>query len=162
MFMRENIKQKFSGFTTIELLIVIVAIVILGTLIVITHNGVSQKNRDNDRRQDIVKLDGQIEAYQAETDKYPSLAQMNNPSFRNTNMKSLQQSDLTDPKWKSSNNHCTNGGQAVLQGSSTPSLGCYGYEPSPAGCDNKNTDCTGYLLTANLEIGGTYTKGSIN
>jgi Tfp pilus assembly protein PilE len=160
--MKVNIKQKSAGFTTIELLIVLVAIVILGSLIYVTHNGVNQKNRDNERRADIIKIDGQIEAYQAETDQYPSLAQMNNPAFRASNMKGLEESSLTDPKWKTSNPNCTANTVATLQGSSTPAVGCYGYKPSPTGCDNKDTDCTGYVLTANLETGGSFVKESIN
>lgn len=154
--------QKSSfGFTTIELLIVIVVIIILGALIIITYNGVQQRNHDTDRKTDIIKIEGQIEAYQAETNQYPSVAQLNSSSFRSANMKELDASALADPLWKSSNTFCSNNGTAQLEGSATPHTGCYGYDPSPANCDNKNVDCTSYILTANLETGGVYTKESI-
>lgn len=155
-------KRSNHGFTTIELLIVLVIIIVLGSLIVVTYDGVQQRKHDTDRKTDIIKLDGQIQAYQAETDKYPSLAQINNPSFRAADMKGLTEGNLTDPQWKASNKNCTANNVAVLQGSSTPQPGCYGYDPSPAGCDNKDTDCTSYILTANLQTGGVYSKESIN
>lgn len=155
-------KKSDHGFTTIELLIVFVVVIVLGSLILVTYDGVQQRKHDTDRKTDIIKLDGQIQAYQAETDKYPSLAQINNPSFRAANMKDLTENNFTDPSWKTSDKDCTSNSVAILQGSSTPQLGCYGYDPSPAGCDNKNTDCTSYILTADLETGGVYTKESIN
>jgi len=160
---KNRVKDKKSyGFTTIELLIVIVVIIILGSLIFITYNGVQQRNRDAERKGDIVKLEGQIEAYQAETNKYPSVAQMNDASFRSKNMKDLQSSVLTDPSWKDNNHFCTADGNVQLEGTATPHNGCYGYDPSPAGCNNTSTDCTSYVLTANLETGGTYVKDSLN
>jgi Tfp pilus assembly protein PilE len=162
MSVNSNKNRRAFGFTTIELLIVIVVIIILGSLIVVTYHGVQQRNHDTERKTDIIKMDGQIEAYQAETDKYPSVAQMNNGNFRTTNLKGLTQENLTDPLWKNSNSTCTANGSAILQGTATPVLGCYGYDPSPAGCDNENTDCTGYILTTQLETGGVYTKESIN
>jgi len=155
-------KTSSSGFTTIELLIVLVVVIVLGSLILVTYKGVQQRKHDTDRKTDIIKLDAQIHAYQAETDKYPSLTQMNNASFRASNMKELTEANLTDPLWKASNPNCTAGGVAILQGSSIPKPGCYGYDPSPAGCDNKNTDCTSYILTTGLETGGVYAKESIN
>ncbi|HEU5005252.1 MAG TPA: hypothetical protein VFT49_04180 [Candidatus Saccharimonadales bacterium] len=161
MGMHIKLKDKLSGFTTIELLIVIVLIVILGSLVLVTHNGVEERNRDTERKSDIVKLEAQIETYQAETDKYPSVKQMDSASFRSQNMKELDVSSLTDPLWKSSNSSCTSSGQVQLQASATPSKGCYGYDPSPAGCDNDHTDCTSYMLTANLETGGSYIKASV-
>ncbi|HVX58582.1 MAG TPA: hypothetical protein VG964_02495 [Candidatus Saccharimonadales bacterium] len=155
-------KKASYGFTTIELLIVLVVVVVLGSLILVTYNGVQQRNHDTERKSDIVKLDGQIQAYQAETDKYPSLAQINNSSFRAANMKGLDEGNLTDPQWEVTLKDCTANSVAILDGTSTPPQGCYGYDPSPAGCDNKNTDCTSYILTTRLETGGSYTKESIN
>lgn len=162
MAVKATKQNRFAGFSTIELLIVIVIIIILGSLIVITYNGVQQRNRDTERKNDIVKLEGQVEAYQAETNTYPSSAQMNSQSFRTANMKDLQVDVLADPQWKTTNKDCSASSGVLLEDSSTPSTGCYGYDPSPAGCDNKNTDCTSYVLTADLESGGVYTKSSLN
>jgi len=158
---QESQKSSF-GFTTIELLIIIVVIIILGALIVITYNGVQQRNRDTQRKTDIIKIEGQVEAYQAETNQYPSVDQMNSASFRAQNMKELDSSTLADPLWKASNKFCTANGNVQLEGLATPNTGCYGYDPSPAGCDNKTVDCTSYILTTNLETGGIYSKESIN
>ena len=151
-----------KGFTTIELVIVMVFITVLGYLLLMTHSAVSEKNRDNDRKTDITTIEGQLEVYQAEQGKYPTVSNMNNPKFRLTNMKDLSVGDLQDPKWKSLNSYCTSAGKAILQNSSTPAHGCYGYTPIPAGCDNDSSDCTGYILSANLESGGHYVKESVN
>ena len=157
----------WRGFTIVELLIVIVVIGILATLVITTYNGIQEKARDTKRKTDVNALQGQIEAYEAQNGNYPSIgastsANINDSTFRQANMKGLDPSALQDPKWQSSNTSCTTSGAAVLQNSTTPATGCYGYAPTPANCDDNTTDCTGYTLTANLEAGGTYTKQNLN
>jgi len=144
-------KKASSGFTIVELLIVIVVIGILAALVVTTYNGIQQKARDTERKTDINALHGQIEAYQAQNGKYPTLGNMNDATFRQNNLKGLDSAALQDPK----------GTSAALCGTSTAD--CYIYATTPSGCDNAtNGDCTGYTLTATLEAGGTYQKQSLN
>jgi type II secretion system protein G len=143
-------KKKYSGFTIVELLIVIVVIGILAALVVTTYNGIQQKARDTERKTDINAIHGQLEAYQAQNGKYPTLANVNDATFRSANMKGLDAAALQDPKGAS---------QAVCASGAN----CYLYVVSPANCDNgANGDCTSYTLTANLEAGGTYDKQSLN
>jgi general secretion pathway protein G len=76
-----SLKNKASkGFTIVELLIVIVVIGILAALVVTTYNGIQQKARDTERKTDVNALHGQIEAYQAQNGKYPTLAGRNSRS----------------------------------------------------------------------------------
>ncbi|MBX4201527.1 type II secretion system GspH family protein, partial [Candidatus Saccharibacteria bacterium] len=94
-----SLKNKASkGFTIVELLIVIVVIGILAALVVTTYNGIQQKARDTERKTDVNALHGQIEAYSAQNGKYPTLANMNDATFRSTNMKGLDTAALGDPK----------------------------------------------------------------
>ncbi len=144
-----SLKRKASGFTIVELLIVIVVIGILAALVIVTYSGIQQKARDTERKTDVNALHGQLEAYQAQNAKYPTLANVNDSAWRSTNMKGLDPAALQDPKGSS---------QALCASTSTT---CYGYDVTPAGCDNATTDCTGYTLTATLEGGGTYSKQSL-
>jgi prepilin-type N-terminal cleavage/methylation domain-containing protein len=146
-----SFKKKTSGFTIVELLIVIVVIGILAALVITTYNGIQQKARDTERKTDVNAVHGQVEAYNAQNGKYPTLANVNDATFRSANMKGLDAAALADPK---------NAGSQQLCG--TVGSGCYAYVTSPTGCDNTATDCTSYVLTATLEAGGTYVKQSLN
>ena len=144
-------KKSNSGFTIIELLIVIVVIGILATLVIVTYNGIQQKARDTKRKTDINAIQGQTEAYNTNAGKYPTLANINDASWRSINMKGLDAAALQDPK----------GSAQTL--ASAPAANVYAYVPAPSGCDNgSGGDCTSYTLTATLEAGGTYVKTGSN
>lgn len=144
-------KAAQKGFTIVELLIVIVVIGILAALVVVTYNGIQQKARDTERKTDVNALHGQLEAYQAQNGKYPTLANVNDTAFRAANMKGLDPAALQDPK----------GAAQTLV--AAPVANEYAYAVLPAGCDNgAGGDCTQYTLTATLEGGGTYVKQSLN
>lgn len=61
-----------SGFTIVELLIVIVIIAILATLVIISYNGIQQRARDAKRINDIKSVAKAVEAYYAINGTYPS------------------------------------------------------------------------------------------
>ena len=147
-----SLRKKTSGFTIVELLIVIVIIGILAALVVTTYSGIQKKARDTERKTDINAVHGQVEAYQAQNGKYPTLDNVNDAAFRSNNMKGLDAAALADPN---------NAGSQQLCAAATAT--CYGYTVTPNGCDNgANGDCTTYTLTADLEGGGTYQKQSLN
>lgn len=144
-------KARSSGFTIVELLIVIVVIGILAALVIVTYNGIQQKARDTERKTDINAIHGQLEAYNAQNGKYPTRANVNDATWRGTNMKGLDPTALRDP----------NGDADSLEAATDAND--YGYAPTPANCDNGGGgDCTGYALSATLEAGGTYTKNALN
>lgn len=146
-----SLKNKQSGFTIVELLIVIVVIGILAALVVTTFSGIQQKARNTERETDIKAVHGQVEAYYAQNGKYPTLANLNDSSFRSANLKGLDDEALKDPK----------GANNTVAG--TAAANVYSYAVTPAGCDNgAGGDCTGYTLTATKEGGGTFTKSALN
>jgi len=149
-----SLKKNNRGFTIVELLIVIVVIGILAALVIVTYNGIQQKARNTERKTDIKALQGHLEAYWADQAKYPTLAQANDNSvggFRDLNFKGLDRAAFADPGDATSQQLC---------GSATAK--CYGYDVTPAGCDDVTTDCTNYTLTADLEGGGTFVVQSNN
>lgn len=144
-------RKNNRGFTIVELLIVIVVIGILAALVIVTYNGIQQKARDTERKTDINAIASHLEAYNAQNGRYPTRANVNDSTFRSTNMKGLDPAALQDPK----------GAAQTL--SDTVGANQYAYVPSPANCDNAtNGDCAQYTLTATLEGGGTYVKQSLN
>lgn len=144
-------RKNNRGFTIVELLIVIVVIGILAALVIVTYNGIQQKARDTERKTDINAVASHLEAYNAQNGRYPTLANVNDATFRAANMKGLDPAALQDPKGAS---------QALV---ATVGVNEYAYVATPAGCDNgANGDCAQYTLTATLEGGGTYVKQSLN
>jgi len=130
-------RRRESGFTIIELLIVIVVIGILAGLVLNVFTGIQQDARDSERKTDLEAVQAHLEAYQAKNSKYPTTSDMsaaNFIAFAGTNFKGLDTDALYDPNGD---------GQTTL----------YVYAATPNLCDNSTTDCTGFTLTANLEDG---------
>ena len=148
-----TLKSKQQGFTIVELLIVIVVIGILAALVITTFTGIQQKARNTERQTDIKALHGQIEAYYAQNGKYPTLDNMNDSTWRSSNMKGLDAEALKDPK----------GSAQTLVAS--PAANSYSYDvkaSDDSACDNSTKDCAKYTLTATYEGGGTFSKSNLN
>jgi len=158
-----SLSRKNQGFTIVELLIVIVVIGILVGLVYVTFTGVTQKRRNSERQTDIGALNAHIEAFYAQTDNYPTFAQLNDASWRGTNMKGLNPDALVDPKGGTITS--TPPGANTFHYSYTPTQSSGGSATacSSADVDTNDTACDTYTLQANLE-GSTqpnaYTKQS--
>jgi len=154
-----------QGFTIIELLIVVVLLVILGSIVGLTYNGVQAKNRNGERQSTINTIQGQMEAYYAQYNKYPTLDNLNDDTWRAKNTKNLANNVLQDPHWDKSVKRCTNPSTSEAIAANQPADDCYSYQVtgSDAGaCDNIKVDCAHYTLTARLEGGQKYVKSSLN
>lgn len=91
-----------SGFTIVELLIVIVVIGILAAITIVAFNGVQKRARDNTRSSDIASLQKALELYRVDHGKYPSYTPMgtNAPSgFTGRFGSSYSYSIATDDSW---------------------------------------------------------------
>ncbi|HSW66911.1 MAG TPA: type II secretion system protein [Bacillota bacterium] len=155
--------SRQSGFTIIELLVVIVIACILTALVVLTYSGVQAKNRNSDRQQAIDTVKGQLESYYASTNTYPTFTQLNDATWRAQNLKHLPSGILKDPRWNKANKNCTTAEKPTT--STKPAANCYGYQVTAtdgSACDNQKVPCAHYTLTAMLEGGEQYAKSSLN
>jgi general secretion pathway protein G len=140
-----------KGFTIVELLIVIVVIGILATLVIVTFTGIQQKARNTKRQTDVNALNSHVEAFYAQNGYYPTLAHMNDATWRGTNIKGLDPSALKDPK----------GSAQTLVAAPAASSYAYAVTTDTNGdCSADETTCAKFTLTATLEGGGTYVKQS--
>lgn len=156
-------KKAEKGFTIIELLVVVVVIGFLGTLVATTFTDIQTKRRDDERKSDITLLQAQVEKYFVAKTKYPSLSEFNNPNWRATNTKGLEENTLKDPRWNSTTK-CYDTKGTVGMSLDTKS-NCYVYQVKAANdgnCNNTSIECTKYSLSATLESGEIYQKQNLN
>lgn len=117
----------------------------LGAFLGVTESGsstsIAAKARDTERQTDIQALYAHIEAYYAENGNYPTLANLNNQTWRQAHMRGLDDEALRDP----------NGATAQL--AAVPTEGKYAYQVSG--------DLSKYTLTAMLENGSTFKKSNL-
>jgi Tfp pilus assembly protein PilE len=78
---------KKSGFTVVELLIIIVAIALLVTISIIAFSNVQGRARDAKRVQDIATIKKKLELFHAENGYYPNTTQMSDATFRRDTLK---------------------------------------------------------------------------
>lgn len=140
-----NKTRDSKGFTIVELLIVIVVIGILATLVVTTYSGIQARARDSKRQADVQALQTQIEGFYATNAYYPTAADINDETWRETNLKSLDEAALKDPS----------GTVTGLSTSTATETGKqYGYvalDSADAACTAAGTECASYELTSYLE-----------
>ncbi len=162
-----SLKQK-SGFTIVELLIVIVIIGILAGLVITTFVGIQQRARNSERQTDINSISSQLEGYFAKNSGYPSLADLNTPAWREGNEIKMGDADkaLADPSDPATTTLAAAAAERVYAYVTTvdgvASTTCI----SPTDTDGESvagTVCDGYTLTATLEGNAEpYEKSSAN
>lgn len=153
-----SLNNKQSGFTIVELLIVIVIIGILAGLVITTFVGIQQRARNSERQTDINAIANQLEGYFAKNSGYPSNADLNDETWRENNEVKLgadaDGKALDDPSGAFSSNLSTT--------NPVTAIGEYSYVPGPVGCvsptDNANppepnagTFCDSFTLRAFME-----------
>ncbi len=147
------------GFTIVELLIVIVVIGILALLVITTYSGIQAKARNSKRQTDVQSLQTHLEAFFSQNGYYPSLTDMNTASWLTTNMKSLDQSALTDPSNATQS-------KTLLAAAAAKSYSYAVTDSSGNSCESTDTNCAKYTLTATYEgtVNGqsTYTKSNLD
>ena len=152
-----SLKRKQSGFTIVELLIVIIVIGILAALVLVTFTGVQQKARNTERVTDVKAVASHLEVYNAQSGYYPTVTNLNTAAFLSANLKGLDPAATCDP-------HDTNVATPPCTFSATGSTSQkFGYVPSPSGCDNTaGNECASFVLSYTEEGGGQKTINSLS
>jgi len=68
--------SRITGFTIVELLIVIVIIGILAAIIIISFNGITSKAQETSVKHDVKNIAKQLEIYRTDSGRYPSSTQL--------------------------------------------------------------------------------------
>lgn len=64
-------KKSRSGFTLVEMIIVVVVIAILATIVAVSYNGIQARSRDAQRKTDIANIMKAMELYYSDKGSYP-------------------------------------------------------------------------------------------
>lgn len=86
-------RKSMSGFTIVELLVVIVVIAILASISMVAFNGVQQRARDSQRKSDIATIQKVLAIYYSDKGGYPAC---NGGVYKGTSG-SVQVCTLSDP-----------------------------------------------------------------
>lgn len=162
--MPSKLKKLQSGFTIIELLIVIAIIGILAGLVLNNFQGAQAKARDTQRKTDINNLHAKLEEYYNENGNYPT-------EFNITALAGIDAGSLTDPEDVTID-------MSGVAATAKPATSYVAAKPDPTAVSQYEYaayDCTGtgatdtcakYVLYAWLEkVSGTYApyeKNSLN
>jgi len=74
-------RKTTSGFTIVELLIVIVVIAILAAISIVAYSGIQQRARDTERMAELSSLQKALEIYHAEKGGYPLCGSTSGPNL---------------------------------------------------------------------------------
>ena len=167
-----SLKQnRQSGFTIVELLIVIVIIGILAGLVVTQILGATAKARDTERKTDLDQIANQVEVYFAKAGGYPSAANLGATAWRTGN--EMTMGDSNKSEYDPSIAVPTAPADYTFATTVPGAVGAYYYAPLPSGCNsptsatgtaNATPFCTSYTLATWLEASGgsVYTKKNAN
>lgn len=149
--MKKHLNNR--GFTNIELIIVLVILILLSGILVFAYKGVEARNHNNERMTAVNALQKHLEAFYQDNNYYPSLRDMNDTAWLNANLKSLDLSLLKDPTGN------------TLSLSREPVANQYAYNPTTENgqpCEEDDSQCAAYELTATLEGAEAYSKQNSN
>lgn len=143
--MLKTLKKIQSGFTIIELLIVIAVIAILALLTINNYVGVQAKGRDAGRLTDINNIKDKLEEYYNDNSGYPN-------TFTTSTFTGLDAESLKDPKGNSITINAVVADATAANAVTAPtSSSTSQYVYIPYGDSNCTNNCKGFVLKAYIE-----------
>jgi len=154
--MTKKISDNQSGYSAIELVLLAVVVIVLASILISAYGGLRIRERNNTRIADMKTLELNLEIFYARSGFYPSLTELNSPTWTSANIKQVPAGDLIDPGSKTNT-------QLFLQSSTKTNFGYDVSSSSGTTCNNKTVACNQYVLSAVLEGGsGTFKEKSLN
>lgn len=154
---QQHSPYKRSRLTRLGVIVISAVVTVIAIIVVaLSSGGGSQQNAVNDHaRTDINNLRVSLQSYYAEGNadyaSYPTLAQLNDASWRSENMTGVNELTLS-PEGSTS---------GLVSGEPTDTA--YSYSPTPTGCTNTaNNPCTSYRLASKQVSGKLYVQKSEN
>lgn len=153
-------RKTKSGFTIVELLIVVVVIAILAAISTVAYMGIQQRARDNIRKSDIATMARYLELMYVDVAKYATTPEPCTDTSRGVDTGSCD-GIVTDIGTWAPNSNMRN----LIAGGYTTVLPVdpinnetyyYSYEPWNPGQGGYTAAAQAYDLCARLEAGGTY------
>lgn len=130
-------RRAESGFTLVELLIVIVVIAILAAIVINTFAGVQAKARDTERQTDMKAVASQLEVYYTNNGGYPSEAVMAGTPV--ASLQGLSPDAIVNPQAPSTETN------SIIIGAAAADVKKYKYAALPASCADKA--CIDFTIT---------------
>ena len=151
-------KQKQTGFTIVELLIVIVVIAILAAISVVAYTGIQQRARDNIRKADIEQIAKALELHYIDYGIFTKPGELcSDTSFGKDNCDSVL---VNTGSWAPDSDmyHLVDEGYmaTIPEDPINNETYKYTYEPWNVGQGGYTVAAKAYDLCATLEAGGTY------
>jgi len=154
--MRKKLSNNQNGYSAIELVLLVIVVIVLASILISAYSGIRIRERNNTRIVNMKTLQQNLEIFYARSGFYPSLTEMNSPSWTKANIKQIPPSDLVDPSSKT-------GIQLFTTSSTKTNFGYSVTSTNGITCDNKTIACSHYILTATLEGGsGIFQEKSLN
>lgn len=146
-------KKTISGFTIVELLIVIVVIAILAAISVVAYRGVQERARNADRVADVNAIQKAVEMFAVDHGSYPKQGTVStigmDTEFPITGL-NLPRDKIVNPSAPSGTTSSMNENQyAYWMGNQY--YGYHGYTSAGGACWGEASVCVGYTIDYKLE-----------
>ncbi len=156
-----KLRKSQSGFTIIELLIVIAIIAILAGVVLVNFQGAQAKARDTQRVSNMSALQAKLEEYYGTNNGYPN-------TFTATTFPGMDPNTIVDPKGASITINSVVADKSAADAVAAPTAASTSnYLYVPYGTTGCTTTCTGYEIKTYIEKPTTqtpnpYVKYSLN
>lgn len=144
-----------SGFTIVEIIVVIAVIGILMTIGVVSYSGMQTRARDTDRVADIDSMAAALESYYERLGKYPDQATWQDAAFISDTLQ-LREPALRAPSDSTSGSPLYSFGWRTSV--TTAQYGYQAYQSTGTACTTAAQTCTRFTLYYNLERSGNQTR----